>query len=357
MPPDRLVQTLLANRRVGRLLVADPYRSALGQVASRLLPNGEGELFPTSANASLIRPLRWTRREVVGEKSLRRNYKAYDQHLREKSQRMGFDRPAVITTNPFYAGFAPLEWAGPVTYYAWDDWAALAQLAQWKGDIEAAYELMARRGVRICAVSEHLLSRIGSNGPGSVVPNGIVPAEWQPPWRAPAWLANYPSPRILYAGSIHERLDIGAICSLSEDLPDASILIVGPVANFEIVEKLRRLHNVHIEDPLPHSEVPGLMANVDVCIMPHHRTALTESMSPLKIYEYCATGRPVVATDLAPVRNIHQRVRLVPVGGRFAPAVRDALSDDAMIETDRQSFLQQNSWSGRHEQILDLALQ
>lgn len=357
MPPDRFVQTLLTNPRVGRLLVADPYRSAPRQIVRGLLPNSADEPFPSSANAALIKPLRLARRDGVELVTLRRSYEAYDRCIRENSQHMGLDRPAVVTTNPFYAGFASLEWAGPVTYYAWDDWAALAQLKSWKSGIEAAYEEMARRGVRICAVSEHLKSTINSCGAAAVVPNGIVPTEWQPPWQAPEWLAKYPSPRILYAGAIHERLDINAIRTLSDDLPNASILIVGPVANPEVVESLRILRNVHIHDALPHPAVPGLMANVDVCIMPHHRTPLTESMSPLKVYEYCAAGRPVVVTDLPPVRNVHPRVRLVPVGGQFTSAVRDALSDGAMKEADRQAFLQQNSWAGRHEQILDLVLQ
>jgi hypothetical protein len=79
-------------------------------------------------------------------------------------------------------------------------------------------------------------------------------------------------------------------------------------------------------------------------------------MSPLKVYEYCATGRPVVATDLAPVRNVHHRVHLVVEGASFADAIGKALNDGPMPEDDRQAFLMRNSWQGRHEQILDLAL-
>ena len=37
---------------------------------------------------------------------------------------MGMRAPALITTNPFYAAYAPFAWTGPVTYYGWDNWAA-----------------------------------------------------------------------------------------------------------------------------------------------------------------------------------------------------------------------------------------
>ena len=136
----------------------------------------------------------------------------------------------------------------------------------------------------------------------------------------------------------------------------ASIVVVGPAANMDVVAQLRALPNVHVHEPLPHSEVVGLTHSADVCIMPHHSNALTESMSPLKVYEYCAAGRPVVVTDLSPVRNVHKTVHLVPPGGSFVEAIHTALKEGPMPEAERQAFLQRNSWKGRHEAILDLAL-
>jgi hypothetical protein len=90
--------------------------------------------------------------------------------------------------------------------------------------------------------------------------------------------------------------------------------------------------------------------------MPHHRTPLTEAMSPLKIYEYCAAGRPIATTDIAPVRGIHKSVVLVEEGASFADGVARALAMGPMTEADRQAFLAQNSWASRHEAILKLAL-
>jgi glycosyltransferase involved in cell wall biosynthesis len=353
--PDRLAQTLLTHERVNRLLVANPYRSAPRVAARRLLGNGL-EPFPAGPRATLTTPFRLERRDGIGEQSLRKTYEAYDRHLRERAQALGLERPALITTNPFYAAFGLLEWAGPVTYYAWDDWAALPALKRWWDDFDTAYRLMGQRGTRVCAVSATLIDRIAPTGPSAVVPNGIQPSEWQPPWKVPAWLSSLPSPRILYVGAIHERLDIEAMRVISESFPQASILVVGPPANAEVVAQLTALPNVHVHEPLPHSEVIGLTHSADVCIMPHHKNALTESMSPLKVYEYCAAGRPAVVTALSPVRNVHETVRLVPPGGSFVEAIKQALEDGPMPEAERQAFLQRNSWAGRHEAILDLAL-
>ncbi len=353
--PDRLAHTLLAHERVDRLLIANPYRSAPRALARRLL-RGKQAAFPSRTAAAITSPLRLQRHDALGEQTLRKTYEAYDRHLRERARRLGLIKPALITTNPFYAAFGLLDWAGPVTYYAWDDWAALPALQRQWADYETAYRIMGARGTRVCAVSATLIDRIAPTGPHAVVPNGISPSEWQPPWKVPAWLTPLPSPRILYVGAIHERLDTEAIGHISRSFPTASIVVVGPAANMDVVAELRALPNVHVHPPLPHSEIVGLTHSADVCIMPHHSNALTESMSPLKVYEYCAAGRPSVVTALSPVRNVHRSVRLVPPGGSFIEPIQQALRDGPMPEAERQTFLQQNSWAGRHETILDLAL-
>jgi teichuronic acid biosynthesis glycosyltransferase TuaH len=355
MPPDRLAQTLLTSPRVGGLLVGNPYRSLPRYFARRLSNLSEAQL-PLRAAAQLTTPLRWRRHEDVGEQALRTAYTAYDTHMKRRAEQLKLERPAVITTNPYYAAFAPLEWAGPVTYYAWDDWSALASLQTWWKDLDTAYAAMAKRGTRICAVSQPLLDRIAPTGPGAVVPNGIVSSEWQPPWATHPWFESLPRPRLLYVGALHERLNTDTVREVAESFPDASIVFVGPVINADVVKKLELLPNVSIHPPMPHSAVAGLMHSADVCLMPHHRNALTESMSPLKVYEYCATGRPIVATDLPPVRNVHKNVHLVPEGASFAETIKRALAAGPTTEDDRQAFVESNSWRHRHEEILDLAL-
>jgi glycosyltransferase involved in cell wall biosynthesis len=353
--PDRLAQTLLSSERVDRLLVANPYRSAPRAMARRLLQRGS-VVFPKLETATLTGPLRLQQNDGLGEQVLRKTYEAYDRHLRKRAEQLGLDRPALITTNPFYAAFGLFDWAGPVTYYAWDDWAALPALKRQWADFETAYRIIGGRGTRVCAVSATLIDRIVPTGPHKVVPNGILPSEWQPPWKVPPWLNSLPSPRILYVGAIHERLDTEAMREISKNFPTASILVVGPAANMDVVAQLSALPNVHVHEQMPHSEIIGLTHSADVCIMPHHSNALTESMSPLKVYEYCAAGRPSVITSLSPVRNVHRSVRLVPPGGSFIEPIQQALRDGPMPEAERQIFLQQNSWEGRHEDILDLAL-
>jgi hypothetical protein len=80
-------------------------------------------------------------------------------------------------------------------------------------------------------------------------------------------------------------------------------------------------------------------------------------MSPLKVYEYLAGGAPVVATDLTPVRGVHERVTLLAPGAPLAAGVVDAIEAGRLPESERRAFIVANSWSRRHDALLDLALE
>jgi teichuronic acid biosynthesis glycosyltransferase TuaH len=356
MTPDRLVQTLLGHQRVGRLLIADAYRLAPTQVAWRLLGRRPVPIPSREHETAVVSPLRLRRHDGTGEFHLRRTYRDYDRRLSARARALGLNSPAVITTNPFYAAYGPLQWAGPVTYYAFDDWAAHDHHERWWADYERAYQAIRGRGYRVCAVSRHLLDRLDPTGPGSVVANGIVPAEWRAPGMAPEWLQALPHPRILYTGAIHVRLDVEAVRQVAERFPQGSVIFMGPVMSPEVGRALNLIPGVHVQEPVESRElIAAVTSNVDVCIMPHHRNLLTESMSPLKIYEYCAAGRPVAATDMSPVRGIHSHVVLIQDNRAFADGVEQALALGPIKEDDRQAFIAANSWARRHDAILDLA--
>ena len=76
----------------------------------------------------------------------------------------------------------------------------------------------------------------------------------------------------------------------------------------------------------------------------------------MKIYEYCAAGRPSAVTDLPPVHGIHRLAKIVAEGASFAAVDVRALQESPMSEEARQAFLERNSWARRREEILRLAL-
>lgn len=352
---DRLAAGLIGHPRVRRVLVANAYRSA-PVWAVRRLSMPPAERFPARGDAHLVQPVRLRRWDPVRMAAIDRAYRRYDRTLRRAAERHGLERPAVVTTHPFVAGFAPLAWAGSVTFYALNDMTAHPEYRAWWPAYEEAYARIGASGRAVCAVSEPILERIRPTGAAAVVPNGIDEAEWRHPGPPPSWLLELPGPRLLYLGTVDDRLDVEQLARLADDHPSGSLVLVGPLSPRARLDGLAERSNVHVRPAPDRSEVPGIVAAADACLIPHARTALTTAMSPLKLYEYLAAGRPVAATDLPGSRSVSPRVRLAPAGGDLRVAVREALELGPCPEPERLAFIRDHAWAGRHDAILDIAL-
>ena len=354
-PEDRLAVALQTLRRTRRVLVCDSFRSA-PRKAVRSIVKPDRCSFPQTPNAAHYAPLRLRRQDPTALDAVARSYRAYERRLRRAAARHGLVRPAIITASPLLAGFGDFSWAGPVTYYGWDDWATYEPHRHWWPAYQAAFELIRRRRRRVAAVTETILSRIAPTGKAAVVPNGIVPSEWNVLAPPPEWFASRAAPRLLYVGTLESRIDVEQLLGLARDLPDGSITLVGPLLEPEHFQPLASQRNIEIRPRLGRKELPGLVAGADVALIPHVRSPLTEAMSPLKLYEYLAAGVPVAAVDLPGNRGMNDHVYLTPPGTSLTPAVRAALARGRIPEPERLAFIAEHAWESRFEALLDVAL-
>ncbi len=362
---DRLARGLLVHERVERLLVCDLMRSLPAKLLRdcQVRAAGREATFPRSGSARLLRPMRLRRDYPTSIDGVRRACAALDRALEREARRMGLLEPAVIVANPLLAGFAELAWAGPVTFFATDDWLAYEPHRRWWPAYAESFARVRARERRVCAVSSAALERIAPTGASAVVPNGIDPAEWRRGPGSPSeWPGTLARPLLLYTGSLDSRLDVPALLQIARQLPEATIVLVGPLLAPDHLAPLRAAPNVEIRPPLERPELIELVRAADLGLLVHRELPLTRAMSPLKLYEYLAAGLPVVATDLPPVRGVHPSVELVdPQGGDgegadYPRAVRAALARGRSSESERLAFIERSSWRARHDELLSLAL-
>jgi glycosyltransferase involved in cell wall biosynthesis len=72
--------------------------------------------------------------------------------------------------------------------------------------------------------------------------------------------------------------------------------------------------SLRILPPVPHRDVASWYARTDLVLLPYQRELPhAESISPLKLFEALAAGRPIIASDLPPIREIieHERTGLL----------------------------------------------
>lgn len=354
-PSDVVAMDLLTTSRVSRVLIADAYSSIFGRVKRCLLGDCRA-MFPHDDRVSLVSPLRLRNSDPVDTRAIREIYKRYVSLLASTVKERGLSNPVLVTTHPFAAAAAGNNGSWKhVTYYGWDDWAAHPTYSAYKPAILDAYRSIAAAGHRVVGVTPRIVECISSSGLSTVVANGIFPLEWSEPVPAPSWFADLPRPRFLYTGCIDSRIDLEYVKAVSTGFPEATIVIVGYLQDAAAVAPLRGIANVYFAPQQSREAIRGITFAADVALIPHVKSDLTQAMSPLKMYEYLAAGKPVVATDLEPIRAMPE-VRRAATPEEFVQQVRAALEAEATSEKDRMDFIEANSWSERLKSFYDAAL-
>jgi glycosyltransferase involved in cell wall biosynthesis len=130
-----------------------------------------------------------------------------------------------------------------------------------------------------------------------------------------------------YVGVIDERLDLGLIADVADELPDWDIRIVGPVAKID-QHDLPARPNLSYPGPVEYRKLPSALGEFDVALMPFALNEATRSISPTKTLEYFAAGLPVVSTKVADVVADYSDVVLLADDAlSFAHRCRQALRE------------------------------
>jgi glycosyltransferase involved in cell wall biosynthesis len=108
---------------------------------------------------------------------------------------------------------------------------------------------------------------------------------------------------------------------------------------------------VHFTGPVSYQRIPEYMRAFDVCIVPHRMTPFTESLNPIKLWEYLAVGKPIVATPVAGFRDYPQFVSLAATADQFLAAMQAALTEDPGSAPARRAEAAKHSWVSRVDQI------
>ncbi len=146
----------------------------------------------------------------------------------------------------------------------------------------------------------------------SVVPNGVNSREFVP---TPLPPEDGHVPTILYIGTLADWQGLEVLLAALPEvltMQPVRVRIVGRGRSRQrklLTKQIRKLGmeaHVSVEEAVPHHEVPALIAAADVCVAPLalNDRNVTQGCCPIKVLEYMAAGRPLVAANLPVVREL-----------------------------------------------------
>lgn len=224
--------------------------------------------------------------------------------LRRAAGRLAMRRPTLWINDP---GWAPAVVATgwPSLYDITDDWVAADRSPREHDRIVRNERCLMQRCAAVVVCSTGLVATKSVVRPVELIPNAVDVERFRRPRPRPVDL---PQRCALYVGTLHEdRLDVELCLRLGEELArrGGRLVFVGPVALGEgNAERLRTHPGIAVLGPRPNADVPAYLQHADVLVVPHLVSEFTDSLDPIKLYEYEAVGRPIAATPVAGFREL-----------------------------------------------------
>lgn len=169
----------------------------------------------------------------------------------------------------------------------------------------------------------------------TVIPNGVSPSDFSP---SPLPSREGRIPVLLYIGTLADwqglEIVVKALPKILEKQP-ARLQIVGRGRSRQrkmLAKHIRKLgieEHVTVQPAVPHHEIPSLIASADICVAPLglNDRNVTQGACPIKVLEYMAAGRPLLASNMPIVREL---VREDVDALLFSPSDPDDLARQAV---------------------------
>ncbi len=187
--------------------------------------------------------------------------------------------------------------------------------------------------------------------------------------QAPTELNGRP-PRLGYVGHLYKGRGIEILAGLAALMPRCEVHVVG--GSSSDLARWRRAEtpaNLIFHGFVAPGRLAELYGGFDILLMPYQRRLAVASgraetsdwMSPMKLFEYMATGRPIVSSDLPVLREIlaHERnALLVPPADPVAwAAALDRLLEDRSLrrrlgQAARRDLETSHTWDRRARAVL-----
>lgn len=171
-----------------------------------------------------------------------------------------------------------------------------------------------------------------------------------------------------YTGHLYAGRGLELILSLARALSELNFLLVG--GREADVQRARALagdlSNVMLTGFVPNAELPLYQAAADVLIMPYSQQVAGSSggdiapyLNPMKMFEYLASGRPIVSSDLPILREIltDENAVILPADEVAWTETLKALANDpkrrSALATAARQTAERYTWDARAGRLLE----
>ncbi|NET35723.1 MAG: glycosyltransferase family 4 protein [Cyanothece sp. SIO1E1] len=177
-------------------------------------------------------------------------------------------------------------------------------------------------------------------------------------------LANRFKHLLVYAGALYRFKGVDLLIDVAKEFPQVQFALAGgdeaKVKAYQQLARDQHVNNVTFLGYIPHSRLVSLLQAADVLAHPHCSGEAATFTSPLKFFDYMASGTPIIATEIPPLMefkasNIAANWCEPDNPAKFSDCLRQTLETyPRRVEgySEGRDFVQQFSWESRVSKIL-----
>jgi glycosyltransferase involved in cell wall biosynthesis len=267
--------------------------------------------------------------------------------LRRGLGRLGGRDLVMWISLPTWAALDFAAWLQPdlLVYHCGDSFSQIAGLR--RGIVESERELIRRSDVvftHSLALAEHCRA-LGAE-PVHVpvaIDVGASAAARRGETEPPPELRAIAGRVIGYMGGFNQKVDTALVDAVVAAFPRDTVVVLGSVEDPRFAP--RPAPNLLVMGERPYDRIASYIAHFDVCIVPYRITDYTRAVSPAKLLEYLAVGRPVVSTPLPEALPYADVIEIAEATEPFLRAITRVLDrpDGAEARLRRQGRVEENS--------------
>ena len=147
--------------------------------------------------------------------------------------------------------------------------------------------------------------------------------------------------------------DLELIKKASVKYPEYTFIMIGRISNAN-KKVFANCANVEFTGVVTNEELKEHLKNLSICLIPFVSTETVSAINPLKLYEYLAYGKPVVATNNFDADDLDSVAKITNSEEEFLDAIgREINNDNAQKFSERIEKVRKKTWSKRIEPLLN----
>lgn len=270
-------------------------------------------------------------------------------------EELRFSDYILINDKDLFRGYYLKELLHPAVYLYYDRDYILG-VDYWRKHGLTLEPRLAKKSDLVVSHSDHLISLLKPyNGNIYNVGSGIDTDMFKPDkaYPVPAALRSLKKPVTGYVGALTAvRLDEKAFLEIAAQKPEWTMVLVGPEDAVFKQSKLHQMSNVIFCGRKNINEIPAYIQAMDVCLNLQVINDITIGNYPLKIDEYLALGKPVVATNTMGMKPFEETVYMAEEGGDYISLIEQAIRENNEEKMKARMALAENhSWKNVLENI------